>query len=236
VVLVNDLDKMVRAIKAVSPNTFILARLRDDGTKWPDAIPITGNRETDRVTGRQRFWKWHNACKGIAWDALSCDNEWLSQDNPALLAAGCEIERAIMDEATAAGVRVGIGNFNTGQPQGERPEIIDAMRPMLQQAQNQGHVLVIHLYPINGDLTADYDRLVARWEPVFEGYPRLRVMVGEYAPDVRGDGGDLLMLTGDTLAARYPQIIGFARYTLGVGWSEFQFDTDEYRRYVLAHR
>lgn len=231
VLCVNELDKIVPAIKDASSQTIVVGRMRDDGTRFPQAIPITGTPALDYHIGRKRFLDLWTYFANVPADYFSVANEWLSQDNPTLLAAGCVAYQGAMDEAKKAGVKLVVGDFNTGQPQLERPEILDAMRPMLEQAQDDG-ALNIHLYPINGDLKADKARLVDRWKPVFEQYPRLKVVIGEYAPDVRGDGGELLMRTGDEVLKQWPQIVGVARFTRGTGWSEYWFDLATYQHYV----
>lgn len=230
-VLVANEDKAVGAVKTVSPNTKVAFRVTGH-----DGIDLAGNIALDYYAGKRRAEGLLPYFQQVPADYFIFANEWLSQDDPHWLACGCAAYQGIMD-TVPKGMVVGIGDFSTAQPQTERADIREAMRPMLEQAQAQGHILNIHLYPKKNDPAETAQALIDRWNFVFENYPRLKVIVGEYAPKegmTHGSEFENFLKEGERLLSAHPQIIGAALFEIGFGWSNFQLNIDEYKAHVTT--
>lgn len=221
-VIITEEDKAVHDVRAACRDTTIVFR-----TTTRDKVPDP-SYEMGVVRASELLPSW----RGIGATAYSLANEWEANDDVAALHLLSDFYRGAMSVADSLGLKICIGDFSTGRPMIEKPEVLDAIRPMLAAAEQSGHYLNVHIYPVGGDPYHDAGNHILRFKPVFEQYPHLRVIVGEYAPDNGGDGGELLMRGGDELLGKYPQIVGLARFTMGIGWDNFKIDTEAFRRYV----
>lgn len=223
VVITNE-AKAVAEVKAASPSTFVVFRITGR-----DSIA-----EPSYEAGVARASELLPSWRSIGADAYSLANEWEPNEDIEALGRWSATYCGIADVAHSLGMTACIGDVSTGRPKLEVPAVLEAIRPMLKKADDLNQLLNIHIYPVGGDPYHDAGNHILRFKPVFEQYPHLRVIVGEYAPDNGGDGGETLMRGGDDLLGKYPQIVGLARFTLGVGWPNFKIDADAFRRYVAS--
>lgn len=200
-----------------SPQTLVLFRKAAQG--WPDDIALSGDMATDYERGRQRFLDlWPLFQSAPQADLFSVANEWLSKDNPRLMACGCEAYRGALREARAHGVEIAVMDLNPGQPE-MTPEILEATDKLLSEAK----WLNVHVYPATSDATTDKNDIGLRWLPFVNRHPQLRVVCGEFAPItgmVYGTDFETLVKSGDAIWRDVPQFRGAALYTLGSGWQE----------------
>jgi hypothetical protein len=225
VVIVNEV-KAAQEVRRASPETLVHFRITGH-----DTIP-----NPSREAGAERVRWLLPVFRDSGAQLLSIANEWTPPgDTPEqveALRACCEAYRGAMDEANRHGIKIAVGDFSVANPHIERPGVMDALRPMLAQAERDGHYLCINYYARNGDTANDPDAL--HWVRMTEDYPRLRVVMREYnvlAEDTpRGEAFTALLRAGDAMWARYPQFMGAALYTL-VGypdseWKRFEFPSE----------
>ncbi len=222
VVITNE-AKAVAAVKASSPETFVVFRITGR-----DVVP-----DPSYEAGVARASELLPSWRGIGANAYSLANEWESNDDATQLRQLSDTYRGMMDVANSLGMKVTVGDFSTGRPKIESLDCLDAIRPMVAQAENDHHYLNIHIYPMGGDPYRDKQYHILRFAPVFEQYSNLKVVVGEYAPDTGGSHPALLS-GADDLLRPYNNIIGLALFTLGVGWENFRVDLAAYERHVRA--
>jgi hypothetical protein len=232
-VVVRNEEKAVADIKAASPGTFVV-------------YGITGHDAIDNPSyeaGASRASWLLPAWRHIPADCFMLDNEWLSQDDPVMLSRGISACLGELDVAKSLGMEICVGNFNTGQPQLERPIIADCVRPLMRRAK----FLNVHLYPYAGDplspLSQSY--IMRRWLPLCYEFPHVRLIVGEYAPDngrAAGDAFRRLLSGGDETLKLYPSVVGAALFTLrgniGDEWQEYDLESElaDYEQYVTKSR
>lgn len=220
VVITNEY-KAVGEVKTASPATFVVFRIT--GHDWLDQSSYAG--------GMARAEEYLPTWRGIGADAYSLFNEIDPNDELIPLQLRSDTYRGAMMVATGLGMTITVGDFSTGRPMIEKPAVLDAIRPMLAQAEGR-HILNLHSYPVGGNPYYEPENYLLRFKPVFEQYPRLKVLYGEYAPDNGGEGLANLMSGADDLLRPYPQVIGLARFTLGVGWADFGINLETYRQYM----
>lgn len=232
-VVVRNETKAVADIKAVSPGTFVVY-----GVTGHDAID-NPSYEAGVSRASELLPNW----RGIPADAFMIANEWLSQDNAAELAKGIQAYIGALDVAKSLNMDICVGDFNTAQPQLERPEIATQVRVLMRRAK----YLNIHLYPHEGDPMSPYSQtfIMKRWLPMCLEFPKVRLIVGEYAPDngkAWGAAFRYLMTGGDEILKLYPNVVGTAIFTLrgniGEQWKEYDVASELpiYEQYVLGSR
>jgi hypothetical protein len=213
--VITDEIKAVYATRDASPDTTIIFR-----RSGMDFISNPGY-----AAGVERANLLLPGWKGIPADYFCLANEWAPDHDIAGLQAVCETYRGAMHRANELGVKITVGDFSTGQPKLELPEVTNALEPMFAQAEREQHLLNFHVYnPMHFD----------RWRAVLSRHPALLGLVGEYATESGMPGGDAfvqLLRAGHEMFDMIPQIIGIALYEVRpINPVNFEVDLAAYAR------
>jgi hypothetical protein len=239
--------KAVADVRTASPGIVpsekgIVIGYRSGGIS--EGIDLPESLDECYQAGLRRFDECWPEYAGILATFFSFFNEWLRRDNANLMARGCRVYQGVMDAARGK-CKVGVGDLNWGQPE-ITPQILQAMRPMLEQAEREGNYLVVHWYAPNGDPLFDPPNHGLRWTRLGH-FPRLKVAVTEYAADAEsiphGEGFKRLLVEGDQLYAPYhDQVVGLCLYSL-IGradsrWARYNFESELglYADHVASYR
>lgn len=221
VVVANEV-KASQDVRAASPNTLVHFRVTGH-----DDIP-----NPSRATGAERVRWLLPVFRDSRAQLLSIANEWTAPgDNAeqiAVLKAQVACYCGAMDEANRANITIAVGDLSVANPHIERPGVMEALRPMLAQAERDGHVLCVNYY-FRGSVAGDPD--ASHWVRMVRDYPRLRVVMREYsvlAEDTpKGEAFAAMLRAGDAAWAKYPQFMGAALYTL-MGYPDSQWQRFEF--------
>lgn len=195
VVVVNE-DKAVWWLRNNYPTLKILFR-------------ITGQ---DWGAGATKLNRLLPLFRSVPADYYSIGNEWLPDATPEMLADACAEYNEAMEVASDAGIHIVVGDLNTGHPNLAIPGMLDAMRPMLEAAQDGGHALNVHVYLQGGDQAND----PGIWQRIAREYPALPILIGELGI-LENDGrmtpeGFASLLRYDDVLTE--QVIGCGLYSL----------------------
>lgn len=225
-VVINN-TALVDTIKRVSPSTFAVLRAGINEQTGTDFLPLVeDDNMVNFLAGEKRFNERYVPC---AADAYQIANEHYSGGHPTWkIEAMTQFYLGGMAAAKARGVIITVGDFSTGTPEDAHLEI---MKPMLDRAEAEGHILNYHSYAAPGiyDMTYESTWWALRWERIIRNNPKLRVINGEFG-GYHNNGPDIMAMVRQyqAMTATNKILIGSAVYTANAGedWKRKGFDFD----------
>ncbi len=213
VVVVNQPD-VVAAIKAISPTTFVLYRVRGAGNE-----PMPYDEAGNWVNGADWLNYWFPG--DIGADAYQCENEVFSS---ALVKRWRKFWLEGLAEAKRRHIKMTVGNFSVASY--SEADVI-ALKDVFDLANELGCPVVDHAYLIHGVEPKAEPENVLRFKWITDRHPGIPIIVGEFAkfPAYPGVANwlhlvrayDALLGDMNALAACYTLT------TLAGGWQGFDY-------------